>query len=86
MTEPAGEIEHRPIQTSKVYEIVGPPLAVNYFDNTLQRVVAGYEVQAKWLNTGTVVTVRVPGDGDVAAAVDAAIRTQGIKLDAIKAL
>lgn len=68
------------------YELVGAPIEVNRFDPTVQRVVTGYEVQAKWLNNGTVVTVFVPEDQPLAATVDTLVREKGAQLDALHAI
>jgi hypothetical protein len=71
---------------TKPYELVGAPVHVNRFDDTTQKVVTGWEVQARWLANGSIVTVFVDDSSDLAAGADALIRYQGEQLDNLHAM
>ena len=68
------------------YQLVGAPIEVNRYDQAVQRVVTGYEVQAQWIENGTVVTVFVPEGQPLAATVDTLVRAKGAELDALHAI
>lgn len=59
---------------------------LNRYDQALQQAVEGWEIQARWTRTGTVLKVFVPLDTYNVANVDAAIRQAGGMDDQIGAL
>jgi hypothetical protein len=71
--------------TPTAYRIVSR-LHVNQWDNALQQAVAGWQVKALWLKTGTILPVFVPDSAFTAENVDALIRSAGATDDAIHAL
>jgi hypothetical protein len=75
-----------PAQPAKPYEIVGAPVHVNRFDESTQKVVSGWSVQARWLANGSVIESFVPDGSDLAATADADIRYQGEQLDTLHAM
>lgn len=71
---------------AKPYVIVGTPVNVNEWSQTLQQVQKGWQVTAQWKATGTIVRVFVPESADLPSTADQLIRYQGAQLDALHAL
>lgn len=59
---------------------------VNRWDEALQAAVAGWDIRALWVKTGTVIPVFVPDASYTAENVDALVRIAGAKDDQIHSL
>jgi hypothetical protein len=63
-------------ETAPVYRII-QRLEIPRWSDDLQRTVTGWEVKAKWLKTGTVLTVFLPSEAYTAENLDALLRNAG---------
>jgi hypothetical protein len=72
-------------EAEAVYRII-QRLEIPRWSDDLQRTVTGWEVKAKWLKTGTVLTVFVPSDLYTAENLDVLLRTAGAKDEQVERL
>lgn len=57
---------------------------VNKWDNALQTAVPGWEVTARWNDTGTIIPVFVPDTADLVTGADQLIRHMGAQIDKLR--
>lgn len=67
------------------YRIVSR-LHINQWDNALQQAVAGWDIRALWIKTGTILPIFVPDASYTAENVDTLIRIAGAKDEQMHAL
>lgn len=79
--EPAAAPQTGPLP----YRLASAPVEVNRYDDRLNRVVTGYEVQVEWLANGSVFTVFIPNGQPLADTLDTLARAKGAELDALHA-
>jgi hypothetical protein len=70
----------------KPYAYVGAFLHRNEYDPSLDEVVEGNRIRARWLATGDTISVFVPDSADLASTADTLIRFKGAQIDAARAL